>query len=107
MLTRFSRKISLEPDIGCSAPSHSHQNTSLRQCYKKNEQEKKRKYDQHVREMSMDPCFFNIRRNGTNSQCGLQKNSFNDCQTRRTARPSTGSDASWATHSCTAQQLCA
>jgi len=30
-------------------------NTSLRQCYKKYEQEMKREYDQHVREMSMDP----------------------------------------------------
>jgi len=29
--------------------------TSLRQCYNKNEQEKKREYDQHVREASMDP----------------------------------------------------
>jgi len=29
---------------------------SLRQCYKKNEQEKKREYDQHVKEVSMDPC---------------------------------------------------
>ena len=38
------------------APSHqSYQNTSLSQCYKKNEREKSRAYDQRIREVSMDP----------------------------------------------------
>jgi len=41
------------------------------QCYKKNEQETKRAYDQHVREVECGVLI--IRRNGTNSQHGLQR----------------------------------
>ena len=62
-------------DISVFSPfAQSHQNTFLSQCYKKN---KIRAYDQRVREV--EHGVLNIRRNGTNSQCGLQENILNDC----------------------------
>ena len=49
-------------DIRVFSPfAQSHRNTSLSQCYKKNEQEKKRAYDQRIREVehgSFSPLVF-------------------------------------------------
>ena len=70
-------------DIRVFSPfAQSHRQTSLSQCYKKNELEKKRAYDERIREVEhgsfSPPCLLNIRRNGPNCKCSLQKNSLND-----------------------------
>ena len=96
----------------CSPFTQSYRNTPLSQCFKMNEQEKKRAYDQRIREVehrSFSPSLFHIRRNGTYSQCGLQKNSLNDSsetqQNIQQDSPLDQIDVNWATH-CYAQKLC-
>ena len=69
-------------DVRVFSPfAQSHRNTSLSQCYMKNERDKRRAYDQRIREVehgSFSPLvFFHSRRNGTNSQCSLQENCIN------------------------------
>ena len=60
--------------------ARSYRNTSLSQCYRRNEMEKKRAYDERVREIEHESCgFLDIRRHGHHGDRGIQEDRINDC----------------------------
>ena len=61
--------------------THTYRNLPLTTCYRRNEQEKRRAYNQRVREIEhgcFSPVFLSIRWNGPNCQSRLQEAGIND-----------------------------